>query len=511
MYFKLFFYTDLSIPNLKNVMIFGAGVAGRQVLGALQLNNDFIVKGFFDDDIELQGLKISGKKVYDPKKMKNILKKEAINEIIIAIPSLSTMQLSAILKRLKSANIIVKKVPNINKIISGEMSVTDISELNIEDLLTRDLIKPNTNLLETTVNAEVIAITGAGGSIGSEICRQLLNYSPKKLILIDNSEASLYKIDSELKLLIKSLKIKQKVEIIAILGSVISYKRMDDILKKFKPNIIYHAAAYKHVPLVESNCIEGIYNNIFGTVNLANIAKENNVKKFVFVSTDKAVRPSNIMGATKRTCELYLQAINDNLKKSKKHKTQFSIVRFGNVIGSSGSVIPLFQKQIKLGGPISITHKDVERYLMSIPEAAQLVIQSTNLGKGGEVFILGMGNRVKIYDLAIKIIELSGLTVKDENTPNGDIAIEFVGLRPGEKMIEELLIDNDFKPTIHPKIIKGNEIFTDYKILVKKIRDLETFTEDNDVEKVIKQLENIVDGYKPSNGIFDVSYIAGKG
>ena len=285
---------------------------------------------------------------------------------------------------------------------------------------------------------------------------------------------------------------------------------MNDIFNSFKPDTIYHAAAYKHVTLVENNCIEGVNNNIFGTINIANVAKEHNVRNFIFVSTDKAVRPTNIMGATKRVCEMYLQAINNKLKNVERYNTKFSIVRFGNVLGSSGSVIPLFKKQIELGGPITLTHKDVERYFMTIPEAAQLVIQSSNLAKGGEVFVLGMGNRIKIYDLAIKMITLLGLKVKDKDNPNGDIGIEYIGLRPGEKMYEELLINNNSESTIHPKIIKGNEEFISFDILEKEIKILKNYVFDNDIIKVISHLEHIVLGYSASKNIVDISFVARK-
>ena len=387
------------------------------------------------------------------------------------------------------------------------MSITDLLEINITDLLSRDMIDPIDNLLKMAVASKVIVITGAGGSIGSEVCRQLLNYNPRKLILLDISESSLYKIDYELKHLLEN---KKNIEIISIIGSVCDYDRMSDVFNSFKPDTIYHAAAYKHVTLVENNCIEGVNNNIFGTINIANVAKEHNVRNFIFVSTDKAVRPTNIMGATKRVCEMYLQAINNKLKNVERYNTKFSIVRFGNVLGSSGSVIPLFKKQIELGGPITLTHKDVERYFMTIPEAAQLVIQSSNLAKGGEVFVLGMGNRIKIYDLAIKMINLLGLKVKDKDNPNGDIGIEYIGLRPGEKMYEELLINNNSQPTIHPKIIKGNEEFISFDILEKEIKILKKYVIDNNIIKVISHLEHIVLGYSASKNIVDISFVARK-
>ena len=510
MFFNYFYSNYKSIANAKIVMIYGAGIAGRQIAAALKFNNQFLVKGFFDDDTELQGLSIAGWKIYNPKSIAKIVVDKRVTDIIIAIPSLTNLDRQIILKSLEKINVNVKTLPNLNKILSGEMSVTDLLELNITDLLSRDLIEPIDKLLKMAVASKVIVITGAGGSIGSEVCRQLLNYNPKKLILLDISEASLYKIDHELKFLLENIKKKKNIEIISIIGSVCDYDRINDVFNSFKPDTIYHAAAYKHVTLVESNCSEGVNNNIFGTINIANVAKEHNVKNFIFVSTDKAVRPTNIMGATKRVSEMYLQAINNKLKNIEKYNTKFSIVRFGNVLGSSGSVIPLFKKQIELGGPITITHKDVERYFMTIPEAAQLVIQSSDFAKGGEVFVLGMGNRVKIYDLAIKMINLLGLKVRDKDNPNGDISIEYIGLRPGEKMYEELLIDNNSEPTIHPKIIKGNEEFINFDMLEKEIKILKNYVIDNNIIKVISHLEHIVLGYNASKNIVDISFVARK-
>ena len=505
--FNNFYSNYTSIANLRTVMVYGAGTAGRQIAAALKFNNLFSVIGFFDDDSKLQGLRIAGWKIYNPKRIKKIVIDKGITDIIIAIPSLSNLERQIILKSIEKIDVNVKTLPNLNKIISGEMSVTDLLEINITDLLSRDMIDPIDNLLKMAVSSKVVVVTGAGGSIGSEVCRQLLNCNPRKLILVDISEASLYKIDYELKYLLEN---KKNIQIISIIGSVCDYDRMSDVFNSFKPDTIYHAAAYKHVTLVESNCMEGVNNNIFGTINIANVAKEHNVKKFIFVSTDKAVRPTNIMGATKRVSEMYLQAINKKLNNIERSNTKFSIVRFGNVLGSSGSVIPLFKKQIELGGPITLTHKDVERYFMTIPEAAQLVIQSSNIAKGGEVFVLGMGNRIKIYDLAIKMINLLGLRVKDKDNPNGDISIEYIGLRPGEKMYEELLINNNSKPTIHPKIIEGKEDFMNFDMLEKEIKILKNHIINNDITSIINHLEHIVLGYNASKNIVDISFVAKK-
>ena len=487
--------------NLKIVMIYGAGVAGRQLAAALQFSEKYKVQGFFDDNVEMDRLRIFGKRVFNSNKLQKVVVSRGVTDIIIAIPSITNHQRNKIIKQLKSLKVNIQTLPDLNKIISGEKNVTDILEINSDDLLYRETIKPNYKLIQTAVKKQVIVITGAGGSIGSEICRQLLNYEPKTLILIDNSETLLFKIDDELNFILKSRNKKSKTNVVAMIGSICDDVRMNSIFIRFKPNIIYHAAAYKHVSLVENNSIEGVRNNVFGTINLANVAKKNNVNKFIFVSTDKAVRPTNVMGATKRVCEMYLQALNHKLKSTEKNKTKFSIVRFGNVLDSSGSVIPLFKKQIELGGPIYLTHKNVERYFMTIPEAAQLVIQSSNLAKGGEVFILGMGDRVKIYDLAIKMINLSGLSLKDKSNPNGDIGIDYIGLRPGEKMFEELLINNKVEPTVHPKIIKANEKFPEYDLLLEDFKVLKHHLLADNVIGTVKQLGKLVEGYTPSKHI----------
>ena len=501
-----FFINYINHKNVKSVMIYGAGMAGKQIAAALQFNKNYKVCGLFDDDKKIHGLTINGWKVYDPKKLKKIIKDLGVTDIILAIPSLSNFDRHKVLKKFIDLKIIVKTIPDLSKILSGQRNVTDIIDLNIADLLVRDLVQPTKGLLKKAVYKKIIIVTGAGGSIGSEICRQLIIYNPKKLILIDISEAAIYKIENELKINLSKNRINNN-KIISIIGSVCNALRMNDIMETFKPDTIYHCAAYKHVPLVETNCLEGVSNNIFGTINIAKIALKNKIKNFIFISTDKAVRPTNIMGATKRVSEIYLQALDEKLRLEKKINTKFSIVRFGNVLNSSGSVVPLFKKQIEDGGPITLTHKDVERYFMTIAEASQLVIQSTTLAKGGEVFVLGMGKRVKIYDLALKMIHLSGLTLKDVNNPNGDILIKCTGLRPGEKMYEELLINNNSKSTTHRKIQKGYEGFIKWKELTKKINKLEKHLQNNDIANVIKCLEQMVEGYKPFKEIIDVAYV----
>ena len=503
---KYFFIEYSEISNTKNVIIYGAGMAGRQIAAALHLNKNYKVIGFFDDNKLIHKLNISGLKVYNPEQINNIIKVKEVSDIILAIPSLTHTRRYQILKTLDNLNIKVKTLPYISEIVSGKVKVTDIIELNIVDLLTREVIEPIPELLNKAVNNKTIIITGAGGSIGSEICKQLLMLRPKKLILIDFSESSLYYIDNIMNGLNSNFKKNNKVEIISIIASVCNYNRINEIIKAYKPDTIYHSAAYKHVPLVESNLSEGIVNNIFGTINIANIALQNNISNFVLISTDKAVRPTNVMGATKRVSELYLQAFDKKIKKENKYKTKFSIVRFGNVLDSSGSVVPLFKRQIKNGGPITLTHKNVERYFMTIPEAAQLVIQTTSMARGGEVFVLGMGERVKIYILALKMIKLSGLTLKDSKNPNGDIAIKYIGLRPGEKMYEELLINNKSEPTLHPRIIKGKESFYSWKKLNTEISILDKHIKNNDILMLRKQLGNIVKEYNINSEIVDLIF-----
>ena len=503
---KFFFIEYSEISNTKNVIIYGAGMAGRQIAAALHLNKNYKVIGFFDDNKLIHKLNISGLKVYNPEQINNIIKLKEITDIILAIPSLPHTRRYKILNTLDNLNIRVKTLPYISEILSGEVKVTDIIELNIVDLLTRDVIEPIPALLNKAVNNKTIIITGAGGSIGSEICKQLLMLRPKKLILIDFSESSLYYIDNIMNGLNSNFKKNNKVEIISIIASVCNYNRINEIIKAYKPDTIYHSAAYKHVPIVESNLSEGIVNNIFGTINIANIALQNNINNFVLISTDKAVRPTNVMGATKRVSEMYLQAFDEKIKMENKYKTRFSIVRFGNVLDSSGSVVPLFKRQIKNGGPITLTHKNVERYFMTIPEAAQLVIQTTSMARGGEVFVLGMGERVKIYILALKMIKLSGLTLKDSKNPNGDIAIKYIGLRPGEKMYEELLINNESEPTLHPRIIKGKEDFYSWKKLNTEISILDKHIKNNDILMLRKQLGNIVKEYNINSEIVDLIF-----
>lgn len=484
-----------------SIMIYGAGMAGRQIAYALAQNIKYNIIGFFDDNLNLHKLDIGSWKVYNPENMELLITKNNVTEIILAIPSLSTNQRYIILKKLQKLKIKIKTLPHLSDILSKKVNLKDIRELDTRDLLNRKEIKPDLLLLKKASFGKTILITGAGGSIGSEISRQLIDLEIKTIILVETSEVSLYKIDFELKKKLNLNISNKSIRIISILSSVNNFDRMNDIVKLWQPDTIYHSAAYKHVPLIENNITEGVVNNIFGTINMANIALKNKIKNFVLISTDKAVRPTNIMGTTKRVSELYLQAIND---REKKIITKFSIVRFGNVLDSSGSVVPLFKEQIKSGGPVTVTHKNVERYFMTIPEASQLVIQSTAMAIGGDVFVLGMGNLVKVHDLALKMIELSGLTVMDENNLKGDIKVEFIGLRPGEKMYEELLINNKTEKTGHPKITRGTESFTPYKDLMNKISKLQKQIEKNDILLVKKSLKEIVREFSEVNPVQDI-------
>ena len=487
-------------------LVYGSGVAGRQLVKAMQESKEIAIKGFLDDDSKKEGCVIDGKRIYLPKNLNNLITKKNISLVLLAIPSIQRKRRSEIIKSLLQYKIAVRTIPNISNLASGKSLITEFLELDINDLLGRFEVEPFQNLMKKNNFEKTILVTGAGGSIGSELCRQIINQKPKKVLLIEISEYALYSIHQELNQ-VKDI----ETELIPLIGSVQDIPRMREIISIFKPFIIYHAAAYKHVPIVEHNLIEGLKNNVIGTFELANLALEKNVSNFVFISTDKAVRPTNIMGASKRLAELTLQALNDkNLEFKENTKTKFSIVRFGNVLESSGSVIPKFREQIKNGGPITLTHRDVTRYFMTIPEASQLVIQAGAMAKGGDVFVLDMGNPIKIYDLAIKMIELSGLTVKNFSQKKGDIEIKITGLRPGEKLFEELLLSENPIKTKHPKIFKSKEPFITYDKLITEIESLKDLMEDNDLENILKRLRSIVVDYSPNSKIIDHTFVTKK-
>jgi FlaA1/EpsC-like NDP-sugar epimerase len=476
------------------VLIYGAGSSGRQLAAALSINKEMIVKGFIDDDARLHGNTIDGIDVYSSLKLKELIFKLRITDVLLAIPSANSSRRNEIISRLSECGVCVRTVPGIFDIVSGKVRISDLQDLDMKDLLGRKAVPPDIDLLEKNIRYKTVLVTGAGGSIGSELCRQIIKYAPKSIILMDSSEYSLYLIDDELQKL--NVKNETSIKLIACLASVKDKDLMLKIFSTHQPDTVFHAAAYKHVPLVEKNPAEGIRNNVLGTLNCAQASLETGVSHFILISTDKAVRPTNVMGASKRIAELVLQAMAHKVNR-KGQKTKFSMVRFGNVLGSSGSVAPLFIKQIKAGGPITLTHLDITRYFMTIPEAVELVIQSSSMTVGGDVFVLDMGEPVRIYDLAVKIINLSGLMVKSVENPYGDIEIKVTGLRSGEKLYEELLIGNDPQPTSHPKIMKAHEEFLPWEELEIQLNELIQQLDGNDVVALKGVLKKLVSGYSP--------------
>ena len=474
--------------KIKKILIYGAGSAGRQLLTSINQLNEYKVIGVVDDDKKLTDEIIYGLRIYHSSQLPNLIADYKINEVFFAIPSISRYRRNQILKKLNMLSVTVRSVPSLLMLFEGKISVTDLKKIDTDELLGRESAKPNQDLLKTKIKEKVVMVTGAGGSIGSELCRQIITLNPKVLILFDISEASLYLINQEISNLVKS-----EVEIFALLGSVTDRHRMEGIFNYYKVDTVYHAAAYKHVPLVESNQAQGVYNNCIGTLVSAEAAIAAKVDTFVLVSTDKAVRPTSTMGATKRISELILQAL---AKQS--HDTYLTMVRFGNVLNSSGSVIPLFKKQIKSGGPITVTDSRIVRYFMTIPEAVELVIQAGALGKGGDVFVLDMGKPILIYDLALKMIQLSGLTLKNADNPTGDIEINFIGLRPGEKLYEELLISSDVEKTEHKLIMTAKEKMIDWIILKPYLDDLNKFSRDSESRKIREILIKLVPEFKPN-------------
>nr|WP_218948620.1 nucleoside-diphosphate sugar epimerase/dehydratase [Acinetobacter sp. YH12126] len=470
----------------KRIAIYGAGYAGQQVAATLNRSNEHLPVMFIDDNPSLSGQNIGGIQVYAPETALKSFTKLRIDEILIALPSVGRIRKSEIVKFLEPAHLKITEIPGLTKLVNGEIRVSDIQEVDIIDLLGRDPVPPVAELLEKNIKDKVVMVTGAGGSIGSELCRQIIKNQPVKLIIYELTEFALYSIDKELRL-------SASCEIIPILGSVVDESKLERVIEQYGVQTVYHAAAYKHVPLVECNPIAGLQNNSVGTAFSVNAAVKKGVETFVLISTDKAVRPTNVMGASKRMAELYCQAMA-----VAQQKTQISIVRFGNVLGSSGSVVPLFKQQIAKGGPITVTHPDVTRYFMTIPEASQLVIQAGALGTGGDVFLLDMGEPVRIQDLARQMIALSGLKVREEGSMSGDIAIEYSGLRPGEKLYEELLIDQeDTEITEHSRILRSFEKQYPLDELLVVFERLNQLTAvDDDIQWALTQLEHYVDGYQ---------------
>jgi FlaA1/EpsC-like NDP-sugar epimerase len=511
-----FYISKLKKSSLSKVLIYGAGSAGRQLASALANSHSMNVAGFIDDDSSLHGQVLNGLLIFDPKDLQEIVIQNAITDILLALPSASRDRRNQILALLAKLKISVRTLPDLSDIVSGKVTFTDVRQLDINDLLGRDPVKPNEWLLNRNTFNKTVLVTGAGGSIGSELCKQLLRSKPKRLLLVDMSEFALYQAHQEFLNILNAYQgsPERDIEIIPLLASVCDEVRMHEIMDTWKPHTVYHAAAYKHVPLVEHNPAEGVRNNVWGTKVCAEAAIQNGVRNFVLISTDKAVRPTNVMGATKRLAEMVLQALSEATKSSSdllaltansaiKESTYFSIVRFGNVLGSSGSVVPLFCEQIKNGRAITLTHPGVTRYFMTITEAAQLVIQAGAMSSGGDVFVLDMGQPVRIYDLASRIVQLSGLTLRDESNPQGDIEIKVTGLRPGEKLYEELLIGDDPKPTQHPRILKAHEKFIPWEQLQGQLHSLNLALSINDVPEIRSFLQKLVTGYQPSDEVVD--------
>ncbi|MBD3652389.1 nucleoside-diphosphate sugar epimerase/dehydratase [Kangiella sp.] len=480
----------------KRVVIYGAGSAGRQLATSLFNGTEYYPVAFVDDDKSIDGVVIQGLKVYSSYALNNLVQNYDVEKVLLALPSISRAQRKIIIGRVEEAGVAVQTIPGMADIVAGKMKIDEFQDVEIEDLLGRDPVPPVKKLFKKNISNKVILVTGAGGSIGSELCRQIVMLKPKALILFDVSEFALYQIDKELNETIVSGKLN--VVIKPILGTVLDKNKVSKVIRHFRVQTVYHAAAYKHVPMVEHNVIEGIKNNIFGTLNVACSAEEADVESFVLISTDKAVRPTNVMGATKRFAELVCQAIA-----TKSCETCFSMVRFGNVLGSSGSVIPAFKKQIKNGGPVTVTHPDIIRYFMTIPEAAQLVIQAGAMAKGGDVFVLDMGDPVKIVELAKKLILLMGLEVKSETNPDGDIEIVYSGLRPGEKLYEELLIGNNVQGTVHPRIMTASEKYLLWDEMSSIISKLETCCMKGDIQGIRDILLEAPADYNPSSEIED--------
>jgi FlaA1/EpsC-like NDP-sugar epimerase len=518
---------------LPQALIYGAGSAGRQLASAMANSPEIRVVGFLDDDDRLHGHVLNGLPIYNPDDLDEVLNGTAITDVLLALPSVSRQRRNEILNALKPHRLVVRTLPGLSDIATGKVSLSDVRELDIDDLLGREPVKPNVLLLNMNTHQKTVLVTGAGGSIGSELCRQILKTNPKQLLLVEMSEFALYQIHQELQSTLSGERLSMDeqveegapeeplarerlgIEIVPLLASVCDEVRMHEIMNTWKPHTVYHAAAYKHVPLVEHNPAEGVRNNVWGTRVCAQTAARNGVRNFVLISTDKAVRPTNIMGATKRLAEMLLQALAEvntavvaqgGLATS--NRTTFSMVRFGNVLGSSGSVVPLFREQIKNGGPITLTHADITRYFMTIPEAAQLVIQAGAMGEGGDVFVLDMGRSVKIIDLARRMVELSGLTVRDDLKPDGDIELVVTGLRPGEKLYEELLIGDNPKPTQHPRIMKAHEQFLSWTQLESKLNAVSMAMTVNDVPVIRALLKDLVSGYQPSGKVVDWVHMA---
>ncbi|BDF95555.1 nucleoside-diphosphate sugar epimerase/dehydratase [Pseudoalteromonas sp. KAN5] len=496
----------MATANKESVIIYGAGSAGRQLATALGAGPEYYVRAFIDDDVTKQGSIIQGVPVINFKDIYELINKGKVTKVLLALPSASRARRKEVLAQLEPLTIKVLSIPGMADVVEGKAQLSEFREVEIEDLLGRDPVPPKPDLMQANIADKVVMVTGAGGSIGSELCRQIVKQKPKALVLFEVNEFGLYSIEKELCEYIQHNQLD--VKLIPLMGSVQRINRVETAMVTFGVQTVYHAAAYKHVPLVEHNVVEGVRNNVFGTYYAAKAAVNAKVETFVLISTDKAVRPTNVMGATKRMAELVLQGLAQT--KGKEHRTRFCMVRFGNVLGSSGSVVPLFRRQIKEGGPITLTHQDITRFFMTIPEAAQLVIQAGSMGKGGDVFVLDMGDSVKIKDLASKMIRLSGFEVKDENNPHGDIEILCTGLRPGEKLYEELLIGDNVGETPHERIMTASEAMLPLPELKVFLEAFDIACHNFDHEMIRQLLLDAPTGFNPTDGICDLVWNAKK-
>ena len=503
-YFRLGGSRINKVVGKKNVVIYGAGSAGAQLAAALEQGREFKAVAFIDDDALIQDMKINNLKIHSLASLKLLIDRYQVSHVLLAMPSVSRARIGELIRMLEPYKIHVMSMPGLSDIAQGRVTVDALQEVDIADLLGRDAVSPNPNLLSANISGKVVMVTGAGGSIGSELCRQIIQLQPTALVLYEMCEFGLYAIENELNFTLKQVNqsLIQPIELITLLGSVTDAVRVEKVCKTFKVQTIYHAAAYKHVPMVEKNPGQGIWNNIFGTLHTAQAAINAGVELFVLISTDKAVRPTNTMGATKRFAELILQALS--LQNTLPSSTRFTMVRFGNVLGSSGSVVPLFREQIARGGPVTVTDARIIRYFMTIPEAAQLVIQAGALAEGGDVFVLDMGEPIRILDLAKRMIHLSGLQMKDESHPAGEIEISFTGLRPGEKLYEELLICDNVTDTHHPRIMRAEEHVIPWNVLDMLLSDLKTAAREDDFIQVRDILKQAVTGFVPQCGIDDL-------
>jgi len=513
-------YLDiLSKTKLPQVLIYGAGTTGRQLALAMANSSDMRVIGFLDDDARLHGSLLNELPIYNPLNLAELKNSISVTDVLLALPGASRDHRNSVLTKLAEYKLAVRNLPDIGDIATGRISMSDLRELDIDDLLGREPVTPDEQLLNKNTIGQVVMVTGAGGSIGSELCRQIYKIRPKILLLVDMSEFALYQIHQELEYTRQAefnhadySVTQDSLEIIPLLASVCDETRINAIMSTWQPDTVYHAAAYKHVPLVEHNPCEGVFNNVWGTMVCALAAGRHCVKNFVLISTDKAVRPTNVMGASKRLAEMFLQALaeKNSTQAQPVQNTCFSMVRFGNVLGSSGSVVPLFREQIKNGGPLTLTHQDITRYFMTIPEAAQLVMQAGAMGEGGDVFVLDMGEPVRIFDLARKMIDLSGLSLRDESKPDGDIEIAITGLRPGEKLFEELLIGDNPLPTKHSRIMKAQEEFLELEVLMEYLDQLKTTIDQNNVSELKRIIKKLVPGYEPQSELVDWIYLEQK-